>query len=171
MLGSHGKTVMLVEAAPLEEGPINGEVAEDVSTRSISKPVEKRDDHYLWKVVGRGRRKRSRQIEKPAAHWQIEALRVSVLLPPAMPMAPCAKNGAVATNIISLLFIGESAGRNSCSIRSRIQNMHHHENEYQDGREEKKQSKVDRANIFTRHQWEKRQKRYQETSRNKSNNT
>ena len=73
MLGSRGKTVMLVEAAPLEEGPINGEVAEDVSTRSISKPVEKRDDHYLWKVVGRGRRKRSRHIEKPAAHWQIEA--------------------------------------------------------------------------------------------------
>lgn len=61
------------EAAPLEEGPINGEVAEDVSSRSsISKPVEKRDDHYLWKVVGRGRRKHNRQIEKPAAHWQIE---------------------------------------------------------------------------------------------------
>lgn len=59
------------EAAPLEEGPISGEVVEDVSS-SIHKPVGKRDDHYLWKVVGRGRRKRSRKIERPAAHWQIE---------------------------------------------------------------------------------------------------
>ena len=73
MVGSHGKNVAVIEAAPLEEGPISGEVVEDVSS-SIRKPVGKRDDHYLWKVVGRGRRKRSRKIERPAAHWQIEAL-------------------------------------------------------------------------------------------------
>lgn len=67
------------EAAPLEEGPI-GEVEKVSSRSSILRPAEvvgkkaAQSDHYLWKVVGRGRKRGRghRQIEKPAAHWQIE---------------------------------------------------------------------------------------------------